>query len=60
MSDPAAELIRTVIWAVLALAAIQGSLTYLLVRLLTTGHGIFERRERETESKPKIHIMGDR
>ena len=56
MSDAVSEVVKTVAWVVVFLAAIQGGVLYLTVRLLTTGHGIFERREHE--GKPLIHRMG--
>ena len=39
------ETIKTLIWAFVALAAIQGTTTYCVVQLLMTGRKVFERRD---------------
>lgn len=48
MSD---ETIRTLAWAAVFLFAIQGFTIYAVVRLLTTGRDVFERRPSEYNSR---------
>lgn len=45
------EVIKTVAWVVVFVTAINGAVVYAIVRLLTTGRAMFERRERDRDNE---------
>lgn len=53
------DTIRSLIWAAVSMCAIQGAVTYAIVKLLVTGSGLFVRRERDADSDRRgISIAG--
>lgn len=49
MTDAQAELLKTIVWAFVAVAGINAFTIYTVVRLFATGRGIFERKDQQLE-----------
>lgn len=49
------DTIKTLIWAVVFVFAVQGIWTYCVLRLLVTGHGIMNRSKSELDDKRLLH-----